>query len=369
MILANRNKHLQLSYDIKGIKIPSRFFLAPINTGFAREGSPTEELIKFHSERSGKNIGISYVGNVAIGKEFVTNDRTLYFSNSDSGSWKELTQEIDKQGSLPGIQIACSVEQKPFSKLWIEKNLEAYVKATQLELSSIPEKYLKKIVCSFVESAKIAFTYGFKVIQIHAAHGYFLSKFTNSLLNVRNDLYGNNRYFILELIVEKIRKQIPEAILDIRISLLDGLQAETVEIAEKSKFIQKLVELNVDMISVVNGMYGVNRKLMYPATHDGHGVYIPKLLPFVDSYPDRLWNVAGNIWDLDKIDSSLHRNISFSIARSLIADPYFVEKSIYHGRDLIHSCVRSGKCHYYTLEKPHVACPVYDKFYRQDSKL
>jgi 2,4-dienoyl-CoA reductase-like NADH-dependent reductase (Old Yellow Enzyme family) len=127
-IIDNEN-HLKISYEIRDMDVASRFFFAPINTGLAEYGAPTKDLISFHSERSGKNIGINYVGNVAIGKNFLTNDKTLYFTQSTLNSWKKLSEAISDKGTLPGIQIACRIAKSPSSKLWINKDIPSYIKS------------------------------------------------------------------------------------------------------------------------------------------------------------------------------------------------------------------------------------------------
>lgn len=81
------------SFKVRDIIVPSKIFLAPINTGFGKFGNPTPDLIRFHSARSGKGIGISYVGNVAIDSDSVTNDNTLFFAKS-FGEWRKLVEEI-----------------------------------------------------------------------------------------------------------------------------------------------------------------------------------------------------------------------------------------------------------------------------------
>ena len=92
----------------------SKYFLAPINIGCAINGNPTSKLIKFHDQRSGSFIGISYVGNVSIDKNYVTNSGTLFLdSNSDLIKWQDLAITISGNNSLPGIQIACRASKIP----------------------------------------------------------------------------------------------------------------------------------------------------------------------------------------------------------------------------------------------------------------
>ena len=91
-----------MNISIRGISICSPFFLAPINTGFGIDAVPDARLIRFHAERSGRDIGISYVGNVAIGAEYISNKQTLVLG-SITNPWRELASVIRKNGSVAGI--------------------------------------------------------------------------------------------------------------------------------------------------------------------------------------------------------------------------------------------------------------------------
>ena len=196
------------------------------------------------------------------------------------------------------------------------------------------------------------------MIQIHAAHGYFISNFLNSKLNNRKDVYGANEIFILKKIVEGIRSILPNVVLDIRISLLDGLASSEIELTEKESIIQDIAELDVDIISISNGIYDIDKQLIYPPAEWGHGVFIDLVIPFALKYPSKVWNVAGNIWDLNLLPPGLPSNISFSVGRSLIADPDFVLKSIQGLHKSIQICTRTNLCHYYSRDLPNIACPV-----------
>lgn len=98
--------------QLSNFVIPSRFFLAPINTGFAERGYPTESFIEFYRRRSGRKIGITYIGNVAIGEKWIVNPNTPYLVARHQDIWKDLTKIIEHNGSIPGIQLACSASKK-----------------------------------------------------------------------------------------------------------------------------------------------------------------------------------------------------------------------------------------------------------------
>jgi 2,4-dienoyl-CoA reductase-like NADH-dependent reductase (Old Yellow Enzyme family) len=78
---------------------------------------------------------------------------------------------------------------------------------------------------AFGESGRRAMLAGFDGIEIHAAHGYFLSQFLNARKNNRDDEYGGeitNRIRILEEILEAIREQTsPDFNILIKINAID----------------------------------------------------------------------------------------------------------------------------------------------------
>jgi 2,4-dienoyl-CoA reductase-like NADH-dependent reductase (Old Yellow Enzyme family) len=359
--MRNLKNPKELYYSVNGIEIPSRYFFAPINTGFSRDGKPLKEFIEFYQQRSGNGIGINYVGNVSIGPDYVTNKNTAYFTDQLE-EWTDLTNIISKAGSLPGIQIACRNSTLTPIRRMINNKKEEYIKQVQHDLNKITIDEIYHIIDLFINSAKKAFTAGFKVLQIHAAHGYFLSQMLNEKLNVRKDEFGLDRLKVLTDIITGIRRELShDVILDIRISLIDGLIEEQQELEYKDKLIQKLVQQDIEMISFSNGIYDINKQLIYPVKQWGHGVFIENVLQYAKNYPHILWNGAGNIWDLDQLKlESLPHNLTFSLGRALIADPKFVNKSLNNNKQSINQCERKGQCHYYSLGKENVGCPVYN---------
>jgi 2,4-dienoyl-CoA reductase-like NADH-dependent reductase (Old Yellow Enzyme family) len=184
----------------------------------------------------------------------------------------------------------------------------------------------------------------------------------NKELNIREDEFGTNKLKMISMIINGIREILPsDLILDVRISLIDGLISEESELAYKSLLIEQLVELEIDMISISNGIYDINKQLIYPLKNWGHGVFIKKIIPFAERYPHIIWNASGNIWDIDELDlEKLPHNLTFSMGRALIADPSFIAKSLSGHKLSINHCERKNQCHYYSLGKKNITCPIYE---------
>ena len=84
------------------------------------------------------------------------------------------------------------------------------------------------IVEAFGKATQRALDAGFRLLEIHSAHGYLLHEFLSPLSNHRSDLYGGsfeNRTRIVREVVGKVRRYWPERLpLFIRISATDWVE-------------------------------------------------------------------------------------------------------------------------------------------------
>jgi len=188
-------------------------------------------------------------------------------SPQDLGIWSDqhveflarITRFIHSQGSVAGIQLAHAGRKastyRPSdgngtvpesSGGW--KNVVAPSAIPFAENYPMPQALategIQAVVRAFVEAAGRARQAGFRVIEIHAAHGYLLSEFLSPLANHRTDQYGGsfeNRIRLLLEVVAAIRGSWPEsAPLFVRISATDWVEGgwtldDSVELAWRLK--------------------------------------------------------------------------------------------------------------------------------------
>jgi 2,4-dienoyl-CoA reductase-like NADH-dependent reductase (Old Yellow Enzyme family) len=112
------------------------------------------------------------------------------------------------------------------------------------------------IVDAFGKAAQRAFDAGFRVLEIHSAHGYFLHEFLSPLSNHRTDLYGGsfeNRTRIVREVVAKVRRFWPERLpLFIRISSTDWVEGGW-DIEQAVELARSLLPLGVDLVDCSSG--------------------------------------------------------------------------------------------------------------------
>ncbi len=333
----------------------SRFFFAPINTGLIENGEPSPRLTEFHAKRSSSYVGINYVGNVAISPIYKSNDNTTILT-SDRTEWTALVQSMQARGSLAGIQLACRYYERPAKRAWRAdaNGIEAYSSF----ISGLKEELIDKIMKDFIRSANIAIDLGFDVIQIHAAHGYFLSALISPVINKRQDKYSISNLGGVKDLLYTIRSFSRDALLDVRVSCIYGLMGslESEWMVTKS-IIKDLAQGDLtDIISLSAGLYDYSKRLIYPNKRDGEAPYLPYAIELAEELPKVLVNVAGNCRDLLGLPM-FPKNLTYSIGRPLLADPQFIAKS-FNNSDDINSCDYSGHCHYYTRGTSHISCAV-----------
>jgi 2,4-dienoyl-CoA reductase-like NADH-dependent reductase (Old Yellow Enzyme family) len=115
---------------------------------------------------------------------------------------------------------------------------------------------IHNVVYAFAAAARRACEAGFRVIEIHAAHGYLIQEFLSPLSNHRKDAYGGsfeNRTRILREIVAAVRDSWPEgAALFVRISATDWIDGGW-DIEQSVELARQLKELGVDLIDCSSG--------------------------------------------------------------------------------------------------------------------
>jgi 2,4-dienoyl-CoA reductase-like NADH-dependent reductase (Old Yellow Enzyme family) len=120
----------------------------------------------------------------------------------------------------------------------------------------LDEAAIEEIVLAFESAARRAVAAGFKVIEIHAAHGYLLHEFLSPLCNRRTDRYGGsleNRMRLLLSIAERVRKSVPDELpLFVRISATDWVDGGW-DVEQSVVLAGRLKDLGIDLIDVSSG--------------------------------------------------------------------------------------------------------------------
>ena len=198
----------------------------------------------------------------------------------------------------------------------------------------------------FRRNIEHAATLGFSVIQIHAAHGYALSLLLSRVVSGCNMPEETKGIDLIRKIVNGLN--IGETILDIRLSLYEGIEDHFSEIEYKTNLFEALLKYGFDMISLSNGFYNIDKTMIYPLKKE-KPVIFEKGEYFARKYNEVVWNVAGNMENALMTRTDLPYNLTFSLGRQLLADPDTVVKMKSHTYSDIQPCSECNECHYYSF--------------------
>jgi 2,4-dienoyl-CoA reductase-like NADH-dependent reductase (Old Yellow Enzyme family) len=265
--------HLFDPFAIRDITFANRVFVSPMCEYSSRDGFASDWHFVHLGSRAVGGAGLVLTEATAV----VPEGR---ISPQDLGIWKDehieplarVVRFIHEQGSVAGIQLAHAGRKAGTYAPWAghgtvpeseggwKNNVVAPSALAFTDGYPMPRALsvegIQNIVSAFAAAARRACEAGFRVIEIHAAHGYLINEFLSPLSNQRTDAYGGsfeNRIRILREIAAAVRGSWPEgAPLFVRISATDWVEGGW-DIQQSVELARRLKELGADLIDCSSG--------------------------------------------------------------------------------------------------------------------
>jgi 2,4-dienoyl-CoA reductase-like NADH-dependent reductase (Old Yellow Enzyme family) len=264
--------HLFDPLSIRGLSFPNRVFVSPMCEYSSDDGFANDWHFVHLGSRAVGGAGLVMTEATAVTPEG-------RISPEDLGNWKEehieplarIARFIHQHGSVAGMQLAHAGRKASTYRPWSGEgkvpeaqggwtNVVAPSATPFSDTYPLPRALAKseigQITQSFVNAAKRAREAGFRVIEIHSAHGYLLHEFLSPLSNQRTDEYGGsfaNRTRLLREIVIAIRAVWPdEAPLFVRISVTDWTDGGW-DLPQSIELARLLKPVGVDLIDCSSG--------------------------------------------------------------------------------------------------------------------
>jgi 2,4-dienoyl-CoA reductase-like NADH-dependent reductase (Old Yellow Enzyme family) len=323
--------------QIKSITLKNRIAVSPMCEYSSINGFANDWHLVHLGSRAVGGAGLVITEATAVSPEG-------RISPSDLGIWKDehianlqrITTFIHEHGAIAGIQLAHAGRKASNSEPWnggkeisIANGGWQVVSASAIpfhEGADLPialtEEGIKKVIDDFTIAAKRAFTAGFKIIEIHAAHGYLINQFLSPFSNHRTDNYGgsfDNRIRLLVEIITAIKTVWPADLpIFVRISATEWKEGGW-DIEQSVKLSKLLKELGVDLVDCSSGGNIPNVKIPLFA-----GYQIP-LSAQVKKEAQVLTGTVGLITTAQQAESILQNEQAdiVLLARELLRNPYF----------------------------------------------
>ena len=228
---------------IKNVILKNRIVVSPMCQYSATDGYANDwHLVHLGSRATGGAGLIMAEATAVLPEGRITQGDLGIWDDSFIPALKRIAEFIHSRGAVSGIQLAhagrkasCAVPWEGGKQLNITKGGWQTVAPSAIPFNSddripaaLDEDGIQKIIHGFAKAAKRALQAGFKVTEIHSAHGYLLFEFLSPLSNHRTDQYGGsfeNRTRLLLQVVDAVKSAWPaENPLFVRISSTEWVE-------------------------------------------------------------------------------------------------------------------------------------------------
>jgi len=153
-----------------------------------------DKLIEIYSELARGGTGLIISGFTAVDPGGTANPyQACLYDDSFIPGQKKLVETVhDYAESKIAIQIAHTGRQGYHPKYHPVAPSPVPFKTTGLTPRELTVDEIKGLVQKFIDAGKRSYECGYDMVQLHAAHGYFLSNFISPYTNKRTDEYGGD---------------------------------------------------------------------------------------------------------------------------------------------------------------------------------
>jgi 2,4-dienoyl-CoA reductase-like NADH-dependent reductase (Old Yellow Enzyme family) len=322
---------------IRGVELKNRIAVSPMCQYSSENGIPNEwHLVHLGSRAVGGAALVIQEATAVSAEGRISPDDAGIWNDLQMEAYKRITSFISSQSCIPGIQLAHAGRKgstyspwKGLGEVGVEKGGWQTISPSPIHFTEkypnpkeMDSKDIEKVMNDFCRAAERSIGAGFKLIELHMAHGYLVHEFLSPLSNIRTDKYGGsleNRCRFAVEIANKVRDVIPEEFpLLSRISASDWIEGGW-NIEDSVYLSKRLKDAGVDLIDCSSG--GNAPKASIPA---GPGYQIQ----FSEKIKNEVGILTGGIGFItspeqaDQIIRTSQADIVL-LAREILRNPYW----------------------------------------------
>jgi 2,4-dienoyl-CoA reductase-like NADH-dependent reductase (Old Yellow Enzyme family) len=264
--------HLFDPLTIGDLQFSNRVFVSPMCQYSSVDGYANDWHFVHLGSRAVGGAGLVLTEATAVVPEGRISPQDLgIWSDDHIPALRRIVSFIHEQGSVAGMQLAHAGRKASTRRPWegsgmVPESESGWTTVVAPSVVSFAEDYpmpkaltvdgIQEVVAAFASAARRACDAGFRVIEIHAAHGYLIHQFLSPLSNHRSDGYGgsfDNRTRLIREIVAAVRSSWPKgAPLFARISATDWVH-DGWDLVQSIRLARELKRLGVDLIDCSSG--------------------------------------------------------------------------------------------------------------------
>jgi len=336
-------EHLLSPLDLGFTQARSRVLMGSMHTGLEERKGGWERQAEYFKQRAEGGVGIIVSGGIGPNEEGVGVQGGAILSNAnqeDVAKHKLVTDAVHEvEGALICMQIL-------HTGRYAYNNKAVAPSAVKSPIHPFPPKELdeagiEKQIEDFVTCAKLAQQAGYDGVEIMGSEGYFLNQFIVKRTNKRTDRWGGsyeNRIRLPIEVVRRTREAVGEKFIIIyRLSMLDLVEEGSTweEIVHLGKEIEKA---GVTLINTGIGWHEARVPTIATSVPRAAFVEVTARMKKELKVPLITTNRINTPQVADAIIAEGQADM-VSMARPMLADPYFVSKAAAGKADEINTCI------------------------------
>lgn len=327
---------------IRGVTLRNRIAMSPMCQYVAKEGLADDWHLVHIGSRAAGGVGLAIVEATAVARDGrITPGDLGIWSDDHVEPLERIASFVHSQGAVAGIQLAHAGRKASCDLPWnggtglttADSGGWPVVGPSEIafdDSSPVPRALDKAgidgIIAAFEAATHRALAAGFRVIEIHGAHGYLLHEFLSPLSNRRTDDYGGsleNRMRLPLRVAAAVRGLVPaELPVFMRISATDWSEGGW-DLEQSVVLATRLKDAGIDLIDVSSGGLVPKAKI---AVSKGYQV------PFARRIRSEAGMMTGAV---GMITEAAHANEIVTggdadlvlLARELLREPYWALKA------------------------------------------
>jgi 2,4-dienoyl-CoA reductase-like NADH-dependent reductase (Old Yellow Enzyme family) len=333
--------HLFDTTTIGDVTLRNRIVVSPMCEYSATDGIPGEWHLVHLGSRAVGGAGLVFTEATAVSPEGrISPADTGIWNDVQRDAWARIAAFVAAQGAMPGIQLAHAGRKGSTRVPWqgdgaLAANEGAWTPVAPSAIAfdgdypmptALDDAGIAKVVADFRAAARRAREAGFRIVEIHAAHGYLLHEFLSPISNHRSDGYGGslaNRARLVRAVVAAVREEWPAPRpLFVRVSATDWAPGGW-DIDECVELARLLRHDGVDVIDCSSG-----GSVPHPKIPIGPGYQVP-FAARIRREAGIATAAVGLITDAKQAEGILERGDADLIvmAREMLRDPYFPRRA------------------------------------------
>ena len=333
--------HLFSPLTQRSLALRNRIVVSPMCQYSVTDGVPDDwHLVHLGSRAVGGAAVVIAEATAVEARGRISPADTGIWNDAQRDAWASIARFIAEQGAIPGIQLAHAGRKGSTAAPWdggkavtpgaggwtpVAPSAMAYADDYP-QPEALDAAGIRAVIDAFVAAARRAHDAGFRLIELHAAHGYLLHQFLSPLSNRRDDAWGGsfeNRVRLMLEVTAAVRAAWPaELPLWVRISATDWAEGGW-DLAQSLALARDLKRLGVDLIDVSSGGLTAAQKIT-----PGPGYQVP-FAETIRREAGIATGALGMITEPAQAETILACGQADVVimARELLRDPYFPRRA------------------------------------------